>query len=364
MRVLHLGKFYPPQRGGMESHVKTLCEGLQRQIDVEVLVSNTGARTERTHCEGVAVTRVACLAQVSSTSINPGMVAEIRRSTADLIHLHWPNPMTALAYLLSGHAGRLVVTYHSDVIKQRILGRVFDPVLDAVLQRAEAIIASSERYLETSAVLSRYAARCRMIPFGIAKEYFDPPEQAGVEALRKRFGDVTILSVGRLVDYKGFDTLIRALAETPGRLLIAGEGPLKPKLMALARALHLERRVVFLGDVPDPQLRTLYHAADVVVLASTNRREAFGLVQAEAMAACRPVINTALESGVPMVSLDGVTGLTVAHSDAGAMARAIRLLLEDASLRLAYGRAARLRAETLFRADLMCARTVALYQGP
>jgi len=362
LRVLQLGKFYPPQRGGMESHVQTLCERLRQEVDVEVVVSNTGATTVREICDGVPITRVARLAQINSTSVNPAMVAEIRRSDADLIHLHWPNPMAALAYLMSGHKAKLVVTYHSDVVKQRILRQVFGPALRAVLERANAIIVSSVDYLETSAVLQAYRDRCHAIPFGIAEANFSAVDENAVREVRARYGEEIVLSVGRLVDYKGFDTLIRAMVEARGRLLIAGDGPLKVSLMALARSLGLQQRVVFCGELSDERLRELYHAADVFVLASTNRREAFGLVQAEAMAAAKPVINTRLDSGVPFVSLDRVTGLTVAHSDTGALARAINLLLEDAALRAEFGQAARRRAEIMFRSATMSLRTLRTYE--
>ena len=363
LRVLQLGKFYPPQRGGMESHVKTLCDSLQEEVDVEVLVSNTGPTTVRELCDGVPVTRIARIVQVNSTSFNPAIVTAIRRCQADLICLHWPNPMAALAYLMSGNRGKLLVTYHSDVVKQRISRELFGPVLRAVLRRSKAIIVSSSNYLETSLVLRRYRDRCKVIPFGISENNFAPPDEGAVKDIRSQYGERLILSVGRLVDYKGFAYLIRAMVKTPGKLVIAGEGPLKGELMMLARSLDLHDRVVFCGEPSDERLRSLYHAADFFVLASTDRREAFGLVQAEAMSASKPVINTNLDSGVPFVSLDGVTGLTVPHSDAGALARAMNRLMEDATLRSALGQAARLRAENMFRAETMSARTLQTYEN-
>jgi glycosyltransferase involved in cell wall biosynthesis len=347
LQILQLGKFYPPQRGGMESHVKTLCDCLQEHADVQVLVSNTGPTTVRELCDGVPVTRIARVAQVNSTSVNPAMVTAIRRCDVDLIHLHWPNPMAALAYLMSGNRGKLIVTYHSDVVK---------------LRRSQAIIVSSSNYLETSSVLRQYRDRCHVIPFGISEKNFAPPDEAVVKDVHSQYGERLILSVGRLVDYKGFDYLIRAMVATPGCLVIAGTGPLKGALMTLARSLNLHDRVAFCGELSDERLRSLYHAADVFVLASTDRREAFGLVQAEAMASSKPVINTNLDSGVPFVSLDGVTGLTVPHSNASALARAMSLLREDAPLRFLLGQAARRRAEVMFRTETMSARTLRTYE--
>jgi rhamnosyl/mannosyltransferase len=363
LRVLQLGKFYPPQRGGMESHVKTLCDRLHEEIDVKVLVSNTGPTTLRELCDGIPVSRIARIAQVNSTSLNPALVTAIRRCDADLIHLHWPNPMAALAYLMSGNRGQLIVTYHSDVVKQRISRQLFGPVLSAVLQRSKAILVSSSNYLETSPVLRQYRDRCHVIPFGISENNFAPPDEVTVKEIRSQYGERLILSVGRLVDYKGFQYLIRAMVETPGRLVIVGDGPLKVELTELARSLDLQDRVIFCGELSDERLRCLYQAADIFVLASTDRREAFGLVQAEAMSASKPVVNTNLNSGVPFVSLDRVTGLTVPHSDAGALARAMNLLLEDGTLRATLGQAARRRAEIMFRTETMCARTLRTYEN-
>jgi glycosyltransferase involved in cell wall biosynthesis len=362
IRVLQLGKFYSPLRGGIESHVKTLCECLHAEVSVEVVVSNKTGRTVRETCDGVAVTRVARLFHFNSTSINPAMTAEIRSREADIIHLHWPNPMAAIAYLASGHQGKLIVTYHCDVVKQRLSRRLFSPVLRVVLRRAQAIIVSSQEYLDSSPVLSPYRERCRVIPFGVGEHFFVEPDPIAVKNAQLRFGSALILSVGRMVDYKGFEYLIRAVKNTPGRLLLVGKGPRKRKLMALARSLHLEDRVIFLGELPDAELRDLYHAADLLVLASVDRSEAFGLVQAEAMAAATPVINTALNSGTAFVSPDGVTGLMVPHSDVSALTQAINCLLNDAPFRRDLGMAARARAEQLFRAANMCTSMVALYR--
>ena len=361
-KVLQIGKFYPPHRGGMESHLKTLCDRMLPDMDLEVVVSNAGPHTVRENCAGVPVTRLGCIARLASTSVNPAMAAEIRRSDAGLIHLHWPNPMGALAYVMSGHKAPLVVTYHSDVVKQRFLGRIFAPVLRTVLGRARAIIVSSANYAESSPLLRQYRDRCHVVPFGIADEFFAEPDAAAVRAIRERYGAGLILSAGRLVDYKGFRFLIEAMARAPGTLLIAGAGPLQRELAALAHAAGVKERVVFVGEVSDRGLRELYRAADVFVLASTDRREAFALVQAEAMAAGKPVINTALQSGVPFVSQGELTGITVPPSDAPALARAITRLLEDGSLRRDLGRAARHRAETVFRSATMAAQTLETYE--
>ena len=128
--------------------------------------------------------------------------------------------MAALAYLMSWNRGKLIVTYHSDVLKQRISREFFGPILRAVLRRSKAIIVSSSNYLETSSVLRPYRDRCHVIPFGIAENNFASPDESAVKDIRSKYGERLILSVGRLVDYKGFNYLIRAMVETSGQLVI------------------------------------------------------------------------------------------------------------------------------------------------
>jgi len=359
LRVLHVGKFYPPHIGGMETHLQALCGGLQRFVDVEVIVANDARRNEKALVDGVQVTRVGTMFDLASAPVCPGMVRKIRQAEADLVHLHLPNPTAILAYLASGHRGRLVVTYHSDIVRQKVLGRAFQPILGRALDRCSAVITSSLNYIETSPVLSAYRERCRVIPYGIPIEQFHRYDTEAVAKIRAQYGPRMVLSVGRLIYYKGFEYLIQAMARVEGRLLIAGDGPLRADLERETRSRELGDRVIFLGGVQD--VVPYYHAADVFVLASTARSEAFGIVQLEAMACGKPVVNTRLDSGVPSVSVDGVTGLTVPPAHPEALASAINLLLEDPWRRMEYGRAARRRVQEEFSLEVMTHRTLQLY---
>src|SRR5262249_26292552 len=138
-RVLHVGKFYAPYRGGMETHLELICEGLRRSCDVSVIVASENRRTAYDRVGDLDVTRVGAVAQLAGTAITPGMVSAIRSRPAEIIHVHWPNPMAVAAYFASGHTGRLVITYHSDVVRQRVLAKAFWPVLNAAFKRADAV---------------------------------------------------------------------------------------------------------------------------------------------------------------------------------------------------------------------------------
>jgi glycosyltransferase involved in cell wall biosynthesis len=359
LRVLHVGKFYPPHPGGMETHLRALCGELKQSIKVEVVVASDGREEFEEIVDGVKVSRLGTPFNLAAAPVCPQMVKRIRASGADIVHLHWPNPMAVLAYLASGQRGRLVFTYHSDIIRQRLLRKPFWPVLRHALNRADAIVVTSPNYLNSSPVLQKFRERCRVIPFGVASEQFDLTDALEVSKIRRRYGPRIVLGVGRLVYYKGFAYLIRAMKDVRGHLVIVGSGPLHAELEREARACGVRERVTILTNVED--VRPYYHAADLFALPSVARSEAFGIVQLEAMACGKPVVNTRLASGVPFVSPDGLTGVTVPPADARTLGQAINHLLDDPALSAEYGRAGRRRVEQDFTLEAMTRRTLRVY---
>lgn len=360
-RVIHIGKYYPPYRGGMETYIQTICNQLRPEWDARAIVANDGRESIDECVEGVPVSRVGTLFSLSAAPLCPGMVRKIREAGPGLMHVHVPNPGAVMAYLASGHRGPLIVSYQSDTVRQKFLGALFSPILKRLLDRASAIIAASPNYIESSPVLAGYRDRCRVIPYGIDTTPFEQYDHAQAARLAQRYGPRMVLSVGRLVYYKGFEYLIRAIRDVAdAQLVIVGSGPLEPRLRQLMEESGVAGRVHLLGHVEN--LAPYYHAASMFVLPSIARSEAFGIVQLEAMACSKPVINTALASGVPYVSLDGVTGITVPPADAQAMAAAINCLLDNSDLRLRYGQAARRRLEAEFTLDDMMRRTTNLYR--
>ncbi len=341
----------------METHLQALCRGLRSHTDLRVIVSSDDRTTVEEVVDSVPVTRLATVLNVFSTAISPGMAAQVRNSGADLVHIHLPNPTAVLAYLASGYRGCLVITYHSDIVKQKVLARLFQPFLDAALRRSAAIIATSPNYLATSPVLQAFRDRCHVIPYGIDTAQF---EQRDRDA---RFDERLVITVGRLVYYKGLEHLIRAMANVRGKLVIVGDGPLRGKLERLAAQLGVADRVIFAGVLSNAHVLAYYHAAALFVLASVARSEAFGIVQIEAMAAGLPVINTSLDTGVPLVSVHEQTGLTVPPADPQALAAAINRLLDDPNLRQKFGQAGVLRARQEFGLDSMLERTLQLYRN-
>jgi glycosyltransferase involved in cell wall biosynthesis len=359
LRVLQLGKYYHPYRGGMETHLKMLCEALNSRIELTVLVSGDQRQTSHAMVDGVRVIRAGTLGRFSAAPICPSLPFLIGQIPADIVHIHVPHPTAIMSYFAASRRTPLVITYHSDTIRQRVLGKIFEPFLNRAMAQA-SIICTSPNYLESSHLLSRHRERCHVIPLAIDPSELERPDPGAVAEIRARYGPRILLAVGRLVYYKGLEFLIRAMREVSGHLLIIGRGPLREKLQTQARDLGVADRVTLLGEVPDIQPH--YHAADVFVLPSVARSEAFGIVQLEAMACGKPVVNTQLDSGVPYVSVDGVTGLTVPARDSGALAAALGLLLDRPELRKQYGAAALHRVLTHFSVEGMADATLRVFE--
>ena len=364
MKVLHVGKYYPPVPGGMERVLQLLCEGERREIDSRVLVASTGRATEREVRNGVPVTRAGSLAMIGSVGLSLALPLELRRARPDLTVVHEPNPVALVSDFITRQDGPLVVYFHSEVVRAEWKYRlVYRPFLRRVLDRAARIIVASPSMAESAEQLKNHRHKCVVIPYGIeTMPLAETPEvQARAAILRGSAGKPLLLFAGRLVSYKGVDVLLRAVATLDARLVIVGDGPLRATLQAQALAT-CDDRVTFAGTVPDAELAALYHACDVFVLPSVTRAEAFGMVQIEAMACGRPVVSTAVRSGVPWVNQHGETGLVVAPADAEALAAALQTLLADTPLRERLGAAGRRRVAREFTAARMAERTVALYR--
>ena len=359
--VTHVGKFYPPHMGGIETHLQTLSNELSRWIGLRVIVANEARDMRQEMVDGIAVTRLAKLATIKSMPICPQLAAALRSVRSDIVHLHLPNPAALIAYLMSGRRGPLVLTWHSDPVRQKLLWRVLAPLHRWFVRSATQCIATSPDYIESSPILSVHRERCRVIPYGIPMERFAEPGNA-VGELRCRYGPRIVLAVGRLTYYKGFEYLMRAMAQISGKLVLIGDGPLRARLERGASETGVRERVFFAGEIDNSKLAPYYHAADVFVLPSVERAEAFGIVQLEAMSCGKPIVNTRLSTGVPFVSIDGLTGITVPPRDPLSLAQAITRLLDDTELRAQYGAAAIRRVRSEFTADRMGARTLALYR--
>ncbi|MBC8252523.1 MAG: glycosyltransferase [Ardenticatenia bacterium] len=364
MRILYVYKDYYPVLGGIENHIKMLAEGLTRRgYQVQVLVTNTSPKTVTEEINGVPVIKAGCPFRISGAPISPALYAWLRRLEPDIAHLHFPNPPGELGQLFFGRSRCFVLTYHSDIVRQKYLLRVYKPFLWWVLARADAITVSNPTYIETSLYLRPFADKCTVIHHGQDLSRFAHPNPDSVAAIRAPYTPrPLLLFVGRLRYYKGLEVLIEAMRGINAHLLIVGDGPMRQEWEALTVELALTKRVAFLGHIPDAELPAYYQACDLFVLPSTHRSETWGAVQVEAMACGKPVVCTELGTGTSYVNLHEKTGLVVPPRDSAALAQAINQLLADPDLRRRLGERGRQRAEQEFSKEIMVEATIALYE--
>lgn len=371
MRILHVGKYYPPYRGGMETALENLAEGLlDAGCDVSLLTAGHRSVDSREVVRGPVsgregtLVRAAVRGVLHSQPLSPGLVGLMRREVAlfrpDLVQIHLPNPLAAAAWLglaATGGPRRPVMTvwYHADITRQRLGRRFLQPVIATCLTQAAGVCVSSQSLADRSPILAPHRSKVAVVPFGIApRPWLDVRAQV----------DGPFLFVGRLVPYKGVDVLLDALALVPNaRLVIVGEGPLEGALRAQTLRLGLQDRVGFAGTLNEAGIAARLVAARGLVLPSVDASEAFGLVQLEAMGAGVPVIATDLPTGVPEVGVPGETGLLVPPGDRDALAQALATLQDDQALARRLGEGGRRRFCAIFTREKMISRLIGWYEA-
>lgn len=370
--ALHFGRFDSPAFGGLERMVGLLLGGLASHIRVANLVAQDNSRQPRMeHKQGYQVYRAHSFGLIASVPIAPALPFMARRLWRShgyrIAHLHFPDPLSHFATTLLPRGAKIVITWHSDVIRQTRLMGLYRPWLDRIVRRADAIVLPTPKHLEVSTQLGAIAdsGKVHIIPHGIDYRPFaaTPEVLARAQAIRAEAGGRTIVfAVGRHVYYKGFEHLIRAAGQVDALILIGGSGPLYQRNLAEVARLGVGTRVRLLGRIPEVELPAYYHACDVFCMPSIERSEAFGLVQLEAMGCGKPVICCELGNGVSYVNRHGETGLIVPPRDPAALAEAIATLGRDPALAQRLGAAGAARAQREFTVDVMVERYLALYR--
>lgn len=361
IKVLQICKLYYPWIGGVEKVVQDIAEGLQGKIHIEVLACEPKGRGKSLCVNGVRVTYASSFGIYWSmpVSITFPFLLAWKSKKFDILHFHLPFPLGDLSYLLMGsRQPKVLVTYYSDIVKQKKIMKFYKPFLHAFLKRANKILVPAPNLLESSKYLKPYKDKCVVVPLGIDLSKFG--HQSKKVDLGISPNEKIVLFVGRLTYYKGLEYLLEAMREVKAKLLIIGDGKLRQQLEKKAKSLKVEEKVVFLGRVSDEELKYCYQICDVFVLPSVEPTEAFGLVQLEAMAYGKPVVNTNLPTGVPFVSKHGETGLTVPPRDSKALAQAINKILNDKELAKKFSENARKRVQE-FSKEKMLQRIYEIY---
>ena len=364
MKVLHLGKFYPPAKGGIESMVQLICRETTQYVQNRAIVANDRFGLTVETDGAVEVIRVPTMFKVGAVAVCPTFPLQLARFDADVVVLHEPNPMALLAYFIVRPDANLIVWFHSEVIRPSWRYRLFyKPFQQFAFARAHRIVVSSPAMAATAAELQRWRDKCVVIPYGAdtSKSGNTSTTAARAQRIREEIGRPIVLFVGRLVPYKGVEVLLDAMCTTPAAALLVGAGHLRPALERKAGALGISHRVRFAGEVSDAELAAMYEACDLLALPSITRQEAFGVVQLEAMARGKPVVSTNLGTGVSWVNVHEQTGLVVPPGDARALQQALVRLLSDRVERHRMGAAAQDRVRLLFSVKAMVNAVVGLY---
>lgn len=366
MKILQVGKFYPI-KGGVEKVMYDIMSGLSGcKITCDMLCAAIPGQASgefrineysRLYC-------MPTMLKLAATMLSPSMIMQMRRlrNSYDVIHIHHPDPMACLALFFSGYKGKVILHWHSDILKQKLLLKLYSPFQRWLINRADVIVGTTPVYVKESSFLQSVQHKITHIPIGI-----EPlkPDINQVERIRNSYkGKKIIFSLGRLVEYKGFSYLIEAASELGDEyvFLIGGTGPLRESLQDQINSKGLRERVILLGHIRDEDIANFFEVSDLFVLSSVMKTEAFAIVQIEAMSCGTPIVATQIkESGVSWVNQHEVSGLNVPPKDPHSIAEAIIKIFSDEDLQLRLGEGAKKRFDALFTREQMTLKCIDLY---
>ncbi|EYS85171.1 glycosyl transferase family 1 [Cupriavidus sp. SK-4] len=366
MNILHVFKvYYPDSYGGIEQVIRQLARKQSDGLTHEVFtLSPHGSGGQRELAiDGVPVTRARTHLSAASTPMSFSALRTFRRAVtrADVVQYHFPWPFGDLLHFAAGVRAPSIVTYHSDIVRQRFLVPLYAPLMHRFLGSMQAIVATSSNYLETSDVLRRHRSRVQTIPIGLdASECV--ADSRLVAKWRARVGEGFFLFVGVIRYYKGLHILMQACRGAGFRVVIVGTGPQEEALKRQAAALNLDN-VTFLGALPDADKHALLSLCRGVVFPSHLRAEAFGVTLLEGAMFGKPLVSSEIGTGSSYVNVHGHTGLVVPPSDPQALRSALERLNQDAALAATLGRNASARFAEKFSASVMRTRYRALYES-
>ncbi len=355
MKILHISKYYFPFVGGVEQVARD-CVNALKGHDNKVICFNHEKGDDTDIVDGVEVIRSGCQAKLSSQPIALGFGRALKKIMnefqPEIVIFHYPNPFVAHSLLkFSSRNFKLILYWHLDIVKQKILKKFFHGQNKRLCDRADRIVATSPNYIEYSEYLPLYREKCTVIPNCVNTDriFVNENVKKHEEQIRsENEGKIILFAVGRHVPYKGMEYLIRASAylDDRFRIFIGGTGPLTESLKKLAEG---DGKIKFTGKISDDELVAYMAACDIYCFPSITKNEAFGVSLAEAMYFGKPAVTFTIEgSGVNYVSLNGITGLEVENGNSEKYAEAIRLLADNEEMRLNYGKAARIRVENNF----------------
>lgn len=372
MKVVHVYRtYFPDPPGGLQEAIQQIALGTEAfGVDSKVFTLSPNPNPKKTTVRGIEVVRE--LSWASPASCDLGGIAAIRAfrelvQWADVMHFHFPWPYADILNFILPEKTVRVMTYHSDIVRQRVLGVIYHPLMLRTLKSMDAVVATSPNYLATSPVLSSFPSheKLKVIPLGIADRMRSVQEAATSVGYLEKLGlagHSFVLALGVLRYYKGLHYLIEAAAKIQAPIVIAGSGPEKERLQALVVESRLSN-VIFAGQVSEGEKNILLQACSVFAFPSHLRSEAFGMVLVEAAMYSKPLVTCEIGSGMSYVNCDGVTGMVVPPESPEALASTVNRLLADPELATQMGQAARLRYENLFSGEVLGRNYTSLYRS-
>jgi glycosyltransferase involved in cell wall biosynthesis len=371
-KVLHLGKFYPPDKGGIEAVTAFLARGAAAEGFETTVLCFGGKSLTELFDQGVTIRRVSAI-KIASQPLSLCYFREAvsRANQADIVHVHLPNMLAALAILRIDSGPRVIVHWHSDVIGKRPITYITQVIEKLILKRANKIICTSQAYANASKALQRYHHKIVVIPIGTPNiNSTDANRETLLAQLAPKLaqhvqGRPLVLAVGRLVPYKGFTVLINAAKKlsSEAAIVIVGCGPQEHDLKQQIKKVGVSNRLMLIGSVDDKMLQALFRLTSIFCMPSVERSEAFGVAIIEAMAHSLPIVATNIPgSGVPWVNLHQESGLNVTPGNAEELAKALDTLLSDSTLRQSLGQGSYKRYLENFTEQRSIQATLALYK--
>jgi len=365
MRILHVYRtYFPETQGGLEEVIRQICCNTQKQgVESRVFTLTKNKNSDVVEFEGVDVYRFSQTIEVASCGFSIAAIKGFKESVewADIVHYHFPWPFGDLLHLLAKVNKPTLVTYHSDVIRQKWLLNLYRPLKRLFLSKVDAIVATSENYFATSDVLGHYSEKVQVIPIGINDQKNEISEDK-LKLWQDKVGEDFFLFIGVLRYYKGLHILLDALQHTSCRVVIVGAGPIEDELKKNARQLKLSN-VIFLGYVDNEDKIALTKLSLGIVFPSHLRSEAYGVTLVEGALHGKPLISTEIGSGTSYVNKHGKTGLVIPPSDPRSLREAMEIISNNKALAKEMGDNARKRYDDLFTGSVMGQKYSLLYQN-
>ena len=367
LKILHSYKVYRPDvDGGIPFAIATLSKLSRAGVKNEILVARLKGLSRKYAMDGVPVRAVSSFGTLFSTPAAPTYPFALlsRAKSNDILVHHAPFPIVDIAVPYLSKCKPLIVYWHAEIVGRSFLMKLLTSAILRTLARADRIVVADQTNIDGSPFLSSFARKCAIVPYGIDVDHWATcTEHEAIEAARLRQKHPRmILAIGRLVTYKGFDVLLRALRDIDGHVVIIGEGPLGEDLQRIAAEAGVADRVTFAGRMSASNIKAYLHAARVFAFPSITRAEAFGIVQLEAMAAGLPIVNTSLTTAVPNIARHEQEALTVAPHDVHGLAAALRRILDDAPLARRLGENGKTRVYAEYSQERYVSRMEDVYQ--